>query len=83
MSGAWRLACIQISSGAHPRFVRNPMDVAVLLVVMGEAILLRSLLLAGYALLLWAAFHAFVLLVEEPQLGHRFAVENSSRPAGR
>ena len=48
------------------------MDVAVLLVVMGEAILLRSLLLAGYALLLWAAFHAFVLLVEEPQLARQF-----------
>ena len=39
---------------------------------MGEAILFRSLLLAGYALLLGAAFHAFVVFVEEPQLARRF-----------
>jgi protein-S-isoprenylcysteine O-methyltransferase Ste14 len=38
----------------------------------GEAILFRSLLLAGYALLLWAAFHAFVVFVEEPSLRRRF-----------
>jgi protein-S-isoprenylcysteine O-methyltransferase Ste14 len=48
------------------------MYVAVLLVVMGEAILFRSLLLAGYALLLWATFHTFVVFVEEPQLVRRF-----------
>jgi protein-S-isoprenylcysteine O-methyltransferase Ste14 len=52
--------------------MRNPMYVAVLLVVIGEAILFRSLLLAGYALLLGAAFHAFVVFVEEPQLARRF-----------
>jgi protein-S-isoprenylcysteine O-methyltransferase Ste14 len=52
--------------------MRNPMYVAVLLVVLGEAILFRSLLLAGYALLLWAAFHAFVVFVQEPQLRRRF-----------
>ena len=50
------------------------MYVVVLLVVIGEAILFRSLLLAGYALLLWAIFHAFVVLFEEPQLGRQFGV---------
>jgi protein-S-isoprenylcysteine O-methyltransferase Ste14 len=48
------------------------MYVAVLLVVMGEAILFRSLLLVGYALLLYAAFLAFVVFIEEPQLARRF-----------
>jgi protein-S-isoprenylcysteine O-methyltransferase Ste14 len=72
VNGAWRLACLQVSSRAHPRFVRNPIYVSVLLVVMGEAILFRSLLLVGYALLLWAVFHAFVVFVEEPQLACRF-----------
>ncbi len=42
--------------------------------VIGEAILFRSLLLAGYALLLWAVFHAFVVFVEEPSLRRRFGV---------
>jgi len=60
-----------VTQGAY-RWVRNPMYVAVLLVVMGEAILFRSLLLAGYALLLWATFHTFVVFVEEPQLVRRF-----------
>ncbi len=62
---------ILVSQGAY-RWVRNPMYVAVLLVVIGEAILFRSLLLAGYALLLWALFHAFVVFFEEPQLARQF-----------
>ena len=44
------------------------MYVAVLSVVIGEAILFRSFLLAGYTLVLWGAFYAFVLFVEEPSL---------------
>ncbi len=62
---------ILVSQGAY-RWVRNPMYVAVLLVVIGEAILFRSLLLTGYALLLWAIFHAFVVFFEEPQLARQF-----------
>ena len=54
------------------RWVRNPMYVAVLSVVIGEAILFRSFLLAGYALLLWGVFHIFVVFVEEPTLRHQF-----------
>ncbi len=60
-----------VTQGAY-RWMRNPMFVAVLLVVIGEAILFRSLLLAGYALLLWVAFHAFVVFVEEPSLHRKF-----------
>jgi len=54
------------------RWVRNPMYVAVLAVLVGEAILFRSLLLAGYALLFWGVVHAFVVLVEEPSLRDQF-----------
>ncbi len=62
---------ILVVQGAY-RWVRNPMYVAVLSVVAGEAILFRSFLLAGYALLLWVGFHTFVILVEEPSLHRRF-----------
>jgi len=53
-------------------WVRNPMYVAVLAVVIGQAILFRSLLLAAYALLLWVVFHMFVVFFEEPTLRRQF-----------
>ena len=56
-------------------WVRNPMYIAVLSAVIGEAILFRSFLLVGYALLVWAMMHAFVVFVEEPSLRRQF--ENS------
>lgn len=54
------------------RWVRNPMYIAVLTVVLGEAILFRSFLLVGYALLTWAIVHTFVVTVEEPSLRRQF-----------
>jgi protein-S-isoprenylcysteine O-methyltransferase Ste14 len=54
------------------RWVRNPIYVIILSVVIGEAILFRSFLLAGYALVLWGTFHAFVVFVEEPSLRRQF-----------
>jgi protein-S-isoprenylcysteine O-methyltransferase Ste14 len=62
---------VLVTQGAY-RWVRNPMYIAVLSVVIGEALLFRSFLLAGYALLLWTIFHTFVVLVEEPSLHHQF-----------
>jgi protein-S-isoprenylcysteine O-methyltransferase Ste14 len=53
-------------------WTRNPMYIAVLSVVIGEAILFHSFLLAGYALLLWATFHVFVAFVEESSLRLQF-----------
>lgn len=53
------------------RWVRNPMYVAVLAIVVGEA-LAFSLSLLVYAALVWLAFHAFVGLYEEPTLERRF-----------
>lgn len=54
------------------QWVRNPMYIAVLAVVIGEAILFRSLLLVEYALLVWLVVHLFVVFVEEPSLRSQF-----------
>ena len=54
------------------QWVRNPMYIAVLSVIIGEAILFRSSLLAGYALLVAVVVHLFVVFVEEPSLRHQF-----------
>ncbi len=54
------------------RWVRNPMYLAVFSVVIGEAILFRSFLLVGYALLVAMVVHLFVVFVEEPSLRHQF-----------
>jgi protein-S-isoprenylcysteine O-methyltransferase Ste14 len=54
------------------RWVRNPMYIAVLAMILGQAILFRSFLLVGYALLVWVVVHLFVVLVEEPSLHQQF-----------
>jgi protein-S-isoprenylcysteine O-methyltransferase Ste14 len=54
------------------RFVRNPMYLALGLVLGGEAILFQSLRLAAYALLAWLACHLFVVFYEEPTLKRKF-----------
>jgi protein-S-isoprenylcysteine O-methyltransferase Ste14 len=54
------------------RHVRNPMYVALLTILTGEALLLGRFVLLGYALVLWLAFHVFVTLYEEPTLRRTF-----------
>ena len=54
------------------RWVRNPMYIAVFSVVIGEALLFRSFLLIGYALLVAGVVHLFVVFVEEPSLRRQF-----------
>ena len=53
-------------------WVLNPMFLAVLSMVIGQAIIFRSFLLVGYALLVWGVVHLFVVFVEEPSLRHQF-----------
>ncbi len=60
-----------VVSGLY-RHVRNPMYVAVLATILGQALLLGSRHLVLYAVVVFAAFNAFVLLVEEPSLRARF-----------
>ena len=57
------------------RFVRNPMYLGVLTVLMCEAALFRSLALLAYAGCFTVGFHLFVLLYEEPTLRKKFGEE--------
>ncbi len=60
-----------VREGPYQR-VRNPMYLAGLSTIIGEAILFRSLLLVGYALLIGVVAHLFVVFYEEPSLRRRF-----------
>jgi protein-S-isoprenylcysteine O-methyltransferase Ste14 len=57
------------------RHVRNPMYVAVSLLVFGQGLLFGSLRLLDYGLMVWLGFFAFVLLYEEPALRRKFGKE--------
>jgi protein-S-isoprenylcysteine O-methyltransferase Ste14 len=54
------------------RWVRNPMYLSVLAVIIGEAILFRSMLLVAYTVVFWVIVHTFVVFVEEPSLRGQF-----------
>jgi protein-S-isoprenylcysteine O-methyltransferase Ste14 len=55
------------------RFVRNPMYLGVLLVVLGWSAYCASLRLLVYAAAIACFFHLFVVAVEEPVLRRKFA----------
>jgi protein-S-isoprenylcysteine O-methyltransferase Ste14 len=67
------------------RYVRNPMYVGVVTILLGEALLLQSLALLEYALVGFAAFNLFVILYEEPTLRDQFgeSYEHYCRHVGR
>lgn len=54
------------------RWVRNPMYLGLFLLMLGEAVALRSLAMAVAALLVAGLAHAFVVGYEEPALERRF-----------
>lgn len=56
-----------VVSGLY-RYVRNPMYVAVVSIILGQALLLGNSSLLGYAAIVWLLFHVFVLVYEEPTL---------------
>ncbi|MFZ5670633.1 MAG: methyltransferase family protein [Pseudomonadota bacterium] len=58
--------------GGLYRFVRNPMYLGVILAVFGQALAFYSPGLIAYGVTLWLAFHAFVMLYEEPTLKAAF-----------
>jgi len=51
------------------------MYVAVVSLIVGQGLLFGNPLVLGYGLVVWAAFHAFVLLYEEPTLRSSFGSE--------
>jgi len=57
------------------RYVRNPMYVAVVSIVFGQALLLGSLDLLLYGAIAWLGTHLFVLFYEEPTLRKSFGAE--------
>lgn len=62
-----------VVSGQY-RYVRNPMYVAVVAVILGQAAILARVELLAYAGLVWLIVHLFVVLYEERTLAARFAV---------
>jgi protein-S-isoprenylcysteine O-methyltransferase Ste14 len=54
------------------RYVRNPMYVGVISILLGESLFFASLRLLCYAFAVFCIVHLFVLLYEEPTLRRRF-----------
>jgi len=69
--GPWDAPRRVVARGPY-RWVRNPIYLAALLVVLGEAGLFGSPRLLAYAGVLAACFHLFVIGYEEPALRRRF-----------
>jgi protein-S-isoprenylcysteine O-methyltransferase Ste14 len=63
-----------VVTGAY-RYVRNPMYVAVLSAIVGQALLLGQTVLLGYAALVAFLVVSFVRLYEEPVLRRKFGEE--------
>lgn len=60
-----------VVSGLYAR-VRNPMYLAVLLLIFGQSMLFASAALIAYGVTIWFAFLLFVLYYEEPRLQREF-----------
>jgi protein-S-isoprenylcysteine O-methyltransferase Ste14 len=61
--------------GGLYRYVRNPMYVAILTVIVGQALILGQLVLLPYAAAFWVITAAFVRWYEEPALTRRFGAD--------
>lgn len=66
-----------VVNGFH-RYVRNPMYVAVAVMIVGQALLFGQPALLLYGLLVWATTAAFVRWYEEPTLARTFGGEYDS-----
>jgi protein-S-isoprenylcysteine O-methyltransferase Ste14 len=61
--------------GGLYRYVRNPMYLAVIAVIVGQALVLGQPVLLAHATVVGAAMAAFVYSYEEPALADRFGAE--------
>jgi protein-S-isoprenylcysteine O-methyltransferase Ste14 len=57
------------------RYVRNPMYVAVVALIFGQALIFVNVRLLEYGALIWLVFHLFVIGYEEPKLRASFGAE--------
>jgi len=60
------------------RYVRNPIYIAVVAVILGQGLLFGDSRLLWYGALLWLSFHVFVVVYEEPTLTETFGSEYES-----
>ena len=58
--------------GGLYRYVRNPMYLAVIAIILGQAAILGSVTLLVYAAIVWATVASFVRFYEEPTLSSEF-----------
>ena len=65
----------QLTIGGPYRYVRNPLYLAIVLAITGQALLISRPVLLAYAAVMLAAFVAFVRWFEEPTLARRFGAE--------
>lgn len=63
-----------VVGGAY-RYVRNPMYVAVVSTIVGQALMLWRPVLVAYAALVWVTCAAFVRWYEEPTLRRRYGAQ--------
>ena len=61
--------------GGLYRFVRNPMYVAVIAIILGQAAILGRIVLLVYAAVFWAVVASFVRFYEEPTLAERYGAQ--------
>jgi len=63
-----------VVSGLY-QYVRNPMYIAVVSVIIGQGLLFGNIRVLEYGALVWLGFHLFVLAYEEPVLRATFGTE--------
>lgn len=63
-----------VVSGLY-RHVRNPMYVAVIAIILGQALFFASVGVAVYAAVVFAAVHGFVVAYEEPTLSDAYGAQ--------
>jgi protein-S-isoprenylcysteine O-methyltransferase Ste14 len=66
-----------VVSGLY-RYVRNPMYLAVVAVILGQGMIFANTRLLEYGVLVWLGFHLFVVAYEEPTLWASFGQEYAS-----
>lgn len=54
------------------RYVRNPMYAGVLIILLGEALYFKSVVLVGFAFVFFVVINLVIMLIEEPGLRRQF-----------
>jgi protein-S-isoprenylcysteine O-methyltransferase Ste14 len=63
-----------VVSGSY-RYVRNPMYVAVVSLILGQGLIFGDIGIFVYGICVWLIMHIFILIYEEPTLRRTFAAE--------